>query len=64
MYNLMPGPVIFLLSNEPSQMWWHTPLIPVLGTRGGWISVSSRPICSIEGVSGQPKLYRETLALK
>jgi hypothetical protein len=34
-------------------------LIPVLGSRGRWISVSSGPAWSIERVPGQLRLYRK-----
>jgi hypothetical protein len=32
-----------------------------MGSRGRWISVSSKPAWSIEQVLGQPELHRETL---
>jgi hypothetical protein len=35
-----------------SGQWWCTPLIPALGGRGRWISVSSRKAWSMEQVPG------------
>ena len=46
-----------------SQMWWHMPLIPALGSkRQADLRVQSQPGWSTEKVLGQPGLYRKALS--
>lgn len=42
--------------------WWHTLLIPAFRQQGQVDLLSSRSICSTEGVPGQPGLQRGTLS--
>jgi hypothetical protein len=45
-------------------MWCPRPVIPALGSRGGWISVSLRIAWSTQWASGQPGLLDEALSQK
>lgn len=46
------------------QVWWRMPLAQHWGSRGGWISVSSRPAWSTQWVTGQLGLCSKTLSWK